>query len=80
MLVGQDDHANTLMGHQLTLDSSNCIIRNDHQDGHLIATVGMEDCIVIRTADATLVVHKSREADVKKIVAALEEREMNEYL
>ncbi len=79
-LVGQDQDANTLIGNQLTVDTKNCIVRNDNDDGHLVATVGMEDCIVIRTADATLVVHKSREADVKKIVAALESREMNEYL
>ena len=79
-LLGKDLNANTLIGNQLTLESKNCIIRNDNDDGHLVATVGMENCVVIRTPDATLVVDKSREADVKKIVAALEAREMNQYL
>ena len=79
-LLGQDPDANTLVGRQLTLDSKNCIVRNETDDGHLVATIGMHDCIVIRTPDATLIVNKQSEADVKKLVAELEGRGWNEYL
>ena len=49
-------------------------------DDHLIVTLGLEDCIVVRTADATLIARKDQEAAVKEVVKKLEERGWNEYL
>jgi mannose-1-phosphate guanylyltransferase len=37
----------------------------------LIATIGVNDLIVVRTHDATLVCHKDHSQSVKKVVAAL---------
>ena len=78
-LLGKDDQSNTLIGHQISIDSRNCIVRNESAD-HLVAILGMENCIVIRTDDATLVVDKSREADVKRLVSELENRDWKNYL
>jgi len=79
-LVGQDSDGNTLIGDHLAIDCKNTIIRNDNRDGHIVATIGMQDCIVIRTPDATLVVEKKNEADVKKVVEALKEKGLDQYL
>lgn len=79
-LVGQDEEQNTLVGNQLTINSSNCIVRNENAGDHLVALVGMKNCIVVRTDDATIVVDKESEADVKQIVAQLESKGWSQYL
>jgi mannose-1-phosphate guanylyltransferase len=40
------------------------------EDG-VVAVVGMEDAVVVHTRDATLVVHKDRAQDVRRVVEAL---------
>ena len=40
-------------------------------DGRLIAAIGIEDMIVVSTADAVLVAHRDRAGDVKDIVERL---------
>jgi len=46
----------------------------------VIVTVGLEDCIVVHTPDATLVAAKSHEESIRKVVKMLEERGLGEYL
>ena len=46
-------------------DSRNCLI---HSTSRLVASVGLDDIVVIETADAVLVAHKSRSQDVKRLV------------
>jgi mannose-1-phosphate guanylyltransferase len=47
-------------------------------DGKLVALVGVEDLVVVQTADAVLVVPRARAQDVKEIVAELERRKLTE--
>lgn len=76
---GVDDQGNTVDAERtITLDTSNTIIRSD--DDHLIVTLGMEDCIIVRTADATLIANRNNEAAIKQVVKELEDRGWNEYL
>ena len=42
-----------------------------HATSRLVGVVGLDDVIVVETADAVLVAHRDRSQDVKKIVAAL---------
>ena len=39
----------------------------------LIATIGLEDVVVVRAGDVTLVVRKDRTQDIKKVVAQLKD-------
>jgi mannose-1-phosphate guanylyltransferase len=50
--------------------------------GHrkLIATVGLDDVIVVETEDAILVAHRNAVQDVKKIVEKLQEQKKEAYL
>ncbi|MDP7017389.1 MAG: mannose-1-phosphate guanylyltransferase [Pirellulaceae bacterium] len=73
-----DEDGNTLQGRVVAMDSKNCIIRTN--DEHLVATVGIEDCIVVRTADATLVAHRSDEEAIRNLVQQLKERQWDDYL
>ncbi len=77
-LRGTDADGNTLVGNCLAIDTTGSIVRSEGD--HLIATVGMQDCIVVHTADATLLINKHDEASVRKIVRLLEERGLTEYL
>jgi len=48
---------------------TNCFIRSE--DGRMIGAVGVQDLIVVDTADALLIASRDRAQDVKQIVAKL---------
>ena len=75
---GTDEQGNATDAKHLNFDSKNCIVYGDKD--HLIVTVGLEDCIVVHTGDATLVAHRNDEATIRQIVNELKERKWNEYL
>lgn len=67
--VDDKDHAgNVLHGDVITHQSQNCYVRSEQQ---LVATVGVQDLVVISTKDAVLVAHKDQAQDVKSIVQQL---------
>jgi mannose-1-phosphate guanylyltransferase len=74
----QTDEGNTIIGRCVTVDTSNSILRSEKD--HLIATVGVQDLIVVHTENATLVANRHDEESVRKIVALLEEEDLKEYL
>lgn len=75
---GVDDNGNTIDCKHLAINTKNSILRSD--DDHLIVTVGMEDCIVVRTPDATLIANRNDENAIKQVVKELQERGWEEYL
>ncbi len=77
-LHGADENGNTCLGKTLCVDTTGSIIRSDDQ--HLVATLGLKDCIVVRTPDATLVAHKKDEEAVRRIVDQLSELDWQQYL
>lgn len=77
-LSGVDDEGNTISAKHLGIATHGTVVRSD--DEHLIVTVGLDDCIVVRTADATLIAHKDHEASIKEVVKKLEEQGWHEYL
>lgn len=64
----KDASGNVTGGDVLVLDSSNCLVRSD---GMLTAVLGMQDAVVVTSADAVLVCPRDRAQDVKAIVDAL---------
>ncbi|MGQ0612156.1 MAG: mannose-1-phosphate guanylyltransferase [Planctomycetaceae bacterium] len=64
-------------GRHIGLDTRNCIVM---ADGHLVATIGLENLIVVHTPDATLVCPKHRAEDVRQIVKLLEEKGLSDVL
>ncbi len=77
-LHGTDAQGNTILAKHLGVNTSGSIIRGSSD--HLIATVGLTDCIVVHTPDATLVANRHDEESIRKIVELLEERGWDEYL
>ena len=71
----KDANGNTTKGDVLALDSKNCFIQSDRK---LIATLGLEDVVVVESDDAIMVANKNRVQDVKTIVAQLKEQGRSE--
>ena len=44
------------------------------EDEHFLAVIGLEDLVVVRSPDATLICHKSQAQRVKELMARLEEQ------
>ena len=77
-LRGTDDQGNTIVGKHIGLDTLGTIVRTT--DEHLVVTVGLEDCIVVHTPDATFVANKNREESVRQVVKMLKEKGWTEHL
>jgi mannose-1-phosphate guanylyltransferase / mannose-6-phosphate isomerase len=76
--IGRPDRSgNIRIGNIIDLESRNSIL---YADKRLVATIGLEDLVVVDTEDATLVCHKSRVQDVRKVVEALKQRNAEEHL
>ena len=65
----KDGNGNAHRGDVLTTDSSNTLV---HAASRLVSLVGVDDLVVIETADAVLVANRSRCQDVKAIVGQLQ--------
>ncbi|ABF44644.1 mannose-6-phosphate isomerase, type 2 [Deinococcus geothermalis DSM 11300] len=61
---------NVAVGRHVGLDTDGAILYTTGGDG-LIATIGLEDVVVVRTDEVTLVVRKDRTQDIKKVVQQL---------
>jgi mannose-1-phosphate guanylyltransferase/mannose-6-phosphate isomerase len=64
----KDAQGNVAQGDVLLQDSTNTLALSE---GRLIACVGVNDLVIVETADAILVAHKDKTQDVKKIVDRL---------
>ena len=62
---------NIVIGHHLGIDTKGALI---YSPDRLIATIGLDDIIVIDTPDATLICPRSRSEDVKRVVEELKSR------
>ena len=63
-----DDRGNVLLGDVTAIASKNLIVMGDKR---LIATVGVNDLIVVDTDDALLICHKNSSQDIKKVLENL---------
>jgi mannose-1-phosphate guanylyltransferase len=74
----QDAAGNTVQGTHLGLDTQGCVIGCD--PGHLVATIGVRDLIVIQSGDSTLVAAKKDEAAVKQLVDKMKAGGLSRFL
>jgi len=77
-LRGVDEHGNAIAAKHLGLKTTGTIVRGS--DDHLIVTLGLSDCIIVQTPDATLVANKHDEESIRQIVELLEARGWTDYL
>lgn len=74
----RDGDGNRHDGDVLSIDTRNSLVRAS--DGRMIATIGVDDLIIVDTPDATLVARKDRVQDVKKVVDLIKTAGRQEHL
>ncbi len=76
--LGEDENGNTIVGRHVGFNTEGSIVRTD--DDHLVVTLGLKDCIVVHTDNATLVANKHDEESIRKVVKQLEGLGWEAYL
>lgn len=74
-IAKKDTQGNAVFGDVMAVDSQNCYLRSDSK---LIATIGMENVVIVESDDAILVADKKRVQDVKTIVSQLKSQQRSE--
>jgi mannose-1-phosphate guanylyltransferase len=74
----QDADGNTVLASHCGIQTENCVLVAD--PGHLIATVGVKDLLIIQDGNATLVIDRKEEGTVKQIVELLKKKGLEKYL
>lgn len=72
-----NEFGNVVHGNAVTVDTKRCIIQGGKK---LIATVGLEDIIIVDTDDALLVCEKGDAGEIKKVLENLKICNRTEYL
>ncbi|GAB2479736.1 mannose-1-phosphate guanylyltransferase/mannose-6-phosphate isomerase [Comamonas humi] len=67
-VLPRDAQGNAVTGQTLAVDTKDSLL---FSESRLVTTVGVDNLVVVETADAVLVVDKRKTQDVKKIVAEL---------
>ncbi|CCN35032.1 mannose-1-phosphate guanyltransferase [Vibrio nigripulchritudo SO65] len=73
----KDSNGNVVKGDVISVNSTNSYL---HAENKLIATVGLDDLIVVETKDAILVADKKQVQDVKSIVKQLNNQDRTEHI
>jgi mannose-1-phosphate guanylyltransferase/mannose-6-phosphate isomerase len=72
----QDADGNAATGDVLLHDSQRTLVHATHR---LVGVIGLQDVVVVETADAVLVSERSRSQEVKAIVGALSRQQRDEH-
>jgi mannose-1-phosphate guanylyltransferase len=73
-----DGQGNVVVGEFEGVDTTGCIIAGSGQ--RIIATIGLQDMVVVETDDAILVCPRWRSQDVRKLVDQLRAAKKQSYL
>ena len=76
-ILPRDKNGNVFYTRTVALDTQNCLVRSE---GRLVATIGLEDMIIVDTPDVLLVCPKARSEEVRDILQQLTAEEKQKYL
>ncbi len=76
-ISGKDEEGNSVTGKALLLDTKNALIFSGTK---FVATIGVQDLIVIATDDAVLVCRQGKSQEVKEIVDYLRRKQLSDFL
>jgi mannose-1-phosphate guanylyltransferase/mannose-6-phosphate isomerase len=73
----RDGAGNAVVGESVLIDTRDCLV---HSEKALVATIGVDNLVIVDTPDALLVADKSRSEEVSEIVAKLKKSNRTEHL
>jgi mannose-1-phosphate guanylyltransferase/mannose-6-phosphate isomerase len=73
----KDENGNVIIGHVLDEGSKNSLV---YSSSKLVATIGLEDIVLVETEDAILACKADKSQDVKKIFETLKKQNDNTHL
>lgn len=76
-LARKDDEENYLLGNVVALDTERSLVYGSER---MVATIGLEDVIVVDTGDAVLVCRRGDSQDVQKVVDYLRRKKITSFL
>lgn len=77
----QDEHHNTVSGAEhIQLNTRQCIVMGDGTASQVIATVGVENLLIVREGHATLIARRDDESGIKKLVEYLNQQKRVDLL
>ena len=74
-VTGKDDQGNAATGDVLLHDSQRTLVHATHR---LVGVIGLQDVVVVETADAVLVSDRARSQEVKALVSTLSRQQREE--
>jgi mannose-1-phosphate guanylyltransferase len=74
---GTDCSGNTVIGNAFVLDGTGNVVLTDEL---LVAAVGVDNLVIVKSGDALLVIRKDAAQDVRKVIDALSARGLARYL
>jgi mannose-1-phosphate guanylyltransferase len=75
---GNDANGNTLDELAMSIDGRNNLVLTD--DDTVVAVVGLDDLVVVKSGNAVLVIRKDQAQDVRKVVESLSSQKLTRYL
>ncbi|HOM71762.1 MAG TPA: mannose-1-phosphate guanylyltransferase [Armatimonadota bacterium] len=76
-LLSFDQQTNVVAGRHVGIDTYNCLI---HGGSKLIATIGLDNLVIVDTDDVLLIMPRGRSQDIKKLLDKLQKTGKTEYL
>lgn len=75
----KDNHGNLNQGQVVHINSKDSIVISDNKDA-LIATIGVENLLIVQNENATLIANRENGQDIKALVEKLKESKLDRYL
>lgn len=76
-IMDADEDGNTVVGSHVGIDTHNCLI---HSRDRLIATIGLDNMIIVDGGDVILVLPNGRSQDIKVLLEELKKQGKEKYL
>lgn len=73
----KDSSGNVKQGRTVTINTKNCLIINDQK---IVATIGVEDLLIINTDNGLLICKRGEAQGVKEVVDYLRRKRLDQYL
>ena len=76
-LARKDNDENHLLGNVIAIDTKRSLV---YSADRMVATIGLEDVVVVETDDALLVCRRGESQDVQKVVDYLRRKKISKFL